>query len=109
MIDIWIAGLGVRALNQVTPEVERALRASRHVLYLDAGVATHRYLEALCPQVTSLFVYPEQGTRLSAYERMAITVVQAALENPPVTFVVHGHPLVGMHAPFLVLEMAKAL
>ena len=40
MTDLWIAGLGVRAVNQVTREAERALRASREVLYLDAGVAT---------------------------------------------------------------------
>jgi hypothetical protein len=40
---------------------------------------------------------------------MAIKVVQAALGNPPVTFAIHGHPVVAVHAPFLVLEMAKAL
>jgi len=111
MTDIWIAGLGVRAVDQVTREVERALRASREVLYLDAGVATGPYLETLCPQVTALFAqsYSEDAPRLNAYEHMAICVVRAALEHPPVTFAIHGHPLVAVHAPFLVLEMAKAL
>ena len=111
MTDLWIAGLGVRAVNQVTREVERALRASREVLYLDAGVATKPYLEGLCPQVTSLYgqSYSEDRPRLNAYEHMAICVIQAALEHPPVTFAIHGHPLVAAHAPFLVLEMAKAL
>jgi len=111
MTDIWIAGLGVRGVNQVTREVERALRTSREVLYLDAGVATRTYLENLCPRVTSLFEqsYAEERPRLNAYEHMAIKVVQAALANPPVTFAIHGHPLVAVHAPFLVLEMARAL
>lgn len=109
MTDLWIAGLGVRAVDQVTREVERALRASREVLYLDAGVATKAYLEGLCPRVTSLFAYSQERPRLSAYEHMAVLVIQAALEHPPVTFLVHGHPLVGAHAPFLVLEMARAL
>ncbi|HMD98387.1 MAG TPA: SAM-dependent methyltransferase [Terriglobia bacterium] len=111
MTDLWIAGLGVRAVNQVTREVERALRASREVLYLDAGVATKPYLEGLCPEITSLFEqsYSEDRPRINAYAHMAICVIQAALEHPPVTFAIHGHPLVAVHAPFLVLEMAKAL
>ena len=111
MTDIWIVGLGVRAVNQVTREVEHALRSSRQVLYLDTGVATRPYLEGLCPRVTSLFQrsYAEGRPRVSGYEHMAISVIQAALENPPVTFAIHGHPVVAVHAPFLVLEMAKAL
>ena len=55
MTDLWIAGLGIQTVNQVTREVEQALRASREILYLDTGVATKRYLEGLCPRVTSLF------------------------------------------------------
>ena len=40
---------------------------------------------------------------------MAIRVVEAALDHPPVTFAIHGHPLIAVHPPFLVLEMANAL
>jgi hypothetical protein len=111
MTDIWIAGLGVRGVNQVTREVEHALRSSLQVLYLDAGVAARPYLESLCPRVTSLFErsYAEDQPRVNAYEHMAICVIQAALENPPVTFAIHGHPIIAVHAPFLVLEMGKAL
>jgi hypothetical protein len=111
MTDLWIAGLGIQTVNQVTREVEQALRASREVLYLDTGVATRRYLEGLCPRVTSLFEqsYGEDRPRLNAYEHMAIRVLEAALDHPPVTFAIHGHPLIAVHPPFLVLEMAKAL
>jgi hypothetical protein len=111
MTDLWIAGLGIQTVNQVTPEVEQALRASREILYLDTGVATKRYLEGLCPRVTSLFEqsYGENRPRLNAYEHMAIRVLEAALDHPPVTFAIHGHPLIAVHPPFLVLELANAL
>ena len=111
MTDLWIAGLGVQTVGQVTREVEQAIRASREVLYLDTGAATRPFLEGLCPRVTSLYEqsYAEEQPRVGAYDHMAITVVNAALDNPPVTFAIHGHPLVAVQAPFLVLEMASAL
>jgi hypothetical protein len=40
---------------------------------------------------------------------MAACVIEAALDHPPVTFAIHGHPLIAAHAPFLVLQLAKAL
>jgi hypothetical protein len=110
MIDLWIAGLGVQTVGHVTREVAQAIRDSREVLYLDTGAATRQYLETLCPQVTPLFEsYREDCARVSAYEDIAIRVIEAALDHPPVTFAIHGHPLVATHPPFLVLEMARAL
>jgi precorrin-3B methylase len=110
MTDLWIAGLGIQTANQVTREVEQALRASHEVLYLDTGVATRSYLQGLCPRVTSLFEnYREDRPRINAYEHMAIRVIEAALDHPPITFAIHGHPLIAAHPPFLVLELAQAL
>lgn len=111
MTDLWIAGLGIQTAAQVTREVEHAIRASKEVLYLDTGVATRALLEALCPRVTPLYdqSYSGQGPRLSAYEHMAACVIDAAMDHPPVTFAIHGHPLVAVHAPFLVLELARLL
>ena len=111
MTDLWIAGLGIQTVGQVTREVEQAIRDSREVLYLDTGVATRPFLEGLCPRVTPLYQqsYSEERPRVSAYEHMAVSVIEAALDHPPVTFAIHGHPLVAVDAPFLVLELAKAL
>ncbi len=111
MTDIWIAGLGIQTAAQLTREVEDAIRSSREVLYLDTGVATRSLLEALCPRVISLYdeSYSEERPRVSAYEHMAARVVEAALDHPPVTFAIHGHPLVAAHPPFLVLDLAAAL
>jgi len=111
MTDIWIAGLGLETVQHITREVERAIRASREVLYVDTGVATRAFLEELCPVVTSLYEqsYLEEQPRVGGYENMAARVIEAALDHPPVTFALNGHPLVAAHPPFLVLELAKAL
>jgi hypothetical protein len=109
--DLWIAGLGIQTVTQITREVEEAIRHSHEVLFLDAGVATKPFLETLCARVTPLYEqsYSEEKSRVSAYEHMAARVIDAALDHPPVTFAIHGHPLVAAHAPFLVLELATAL
>ncbi len=111
MADIYIVGLGVLNVDQITRETERVLRESNEVLYVDTGVATRAYLEGLCPRVTSLFEtsYEEDAHRLSAYHHMAARVVDAAMDHPPVTFAMHGHPTVGAYAPFLIRDMAGLL
>ncbi len=111
MADIYIAGLGVLNIDQITRETERVIRRSNEVLYVDTGVATRPYLESLCPRATSLFEtsYEETGHRLNAYHHMAARVLDAALDHPPVTFAMHGHPIVGAYAPFLIRDMASLL
>ena len=111
MTSLYIAGLGLQTVAQITREVEAAIRLSREVLFLDTGVATKQFLETLCPRVTPLYEqsYSEERPRVNAYEHMAARVVDAALDHPPVTFAIHGHPLIAAHPPFLILELAHAL
>jgi len=111
MADIYILGLGILNVDQVTREAERALRRSNEVLYLDTGVATQAWLESLCPQVTPLFgsSYAEGGARLQGYHHMAAKVLEAALSHPPVSFALQGHPVVGATAPGLVARAAEVL
>jgi precorrin-6B methylase 1 len=111
MADIYIVGLGVLNVDHLTRETERVIRHSNEVLYVDTGVATRRYLESLCPRVTSLFEtsYAEDAHRLGAYGQMAARVLDAALCHAPVTFAMHGHPIVGVYAPFLIRDMAGLL
>ncbi len=101
MADIYIVGLGVLNVDHITRETERVIRRSNEVLYVDTGVATQAYLEGLSPRVTSLFAtsYEEDGNRLNAYHHMAARVLDAAMDHPPVTFAMHGHPIVGVR-PF---------
>lgn len=111
MTDIFVVGLGIETATQITREVEDVIRRSREVLYLDTGVATRALLEGLCPRVTSLYEqsYVEGCPRTDAYVHIAAVVLDAALDHAPVTFAIHGHPLVAVQAPFLVLEAAAAL
>jgi hypothetical protein len=111
MTALYIAGLGLQTVAQITREVETAIRQSREVLFLDTGVATRPFLETLCPRLTPLYEqsYFEGRPRVSAYEHMAARVMDAALDHPPVTFAIHGHPLIAAHPPFLILELAHAL
>lgn len=111
MADIYIVGLGVLNIDQITRQTERAIRRSNEVLYVDTGVATRTFLDGLCPKVTPLFAtsYEESGRRLNAYHQMAARVLDAALDHPPVTFAMHGHPIVGVYAPFLIKDTAGLL
>ncbi len=111
MVDITIVGLGVLNVDQITRETERVIRGSNEVLYVDTGVATRTYLEGLCPRATSLFEtsYEEAAHRVNAYHHMAARVLDAAMDHPPVTFAMHGHPTVGVFAPFLIRDMAGLL
>jgi precorrin-2 methylase len=106
--DITIVGLGLVAPDHLTREAERAVREAREVLYLDTGIATNAVLSAISDNVTSLFAesYQEDGPRLDAYAHMAERVVEAAADHAPVVFAVHGHPLVGVHAPFAIARIA---
>lgn len=111
MTDIYLVGLGISSVFQITAQATEALRRSREVLYLDTGVATGDHLRELCPRVTSLYSrhYHEGRPRLDAYDHIAATVVNAAMEHPPVSFAIHGHPLIGVTAPFTVLKLAALL
>ncbi len=109
--DIYLVGLGICGIDQITAETERVLRHAREVLFVDTGVATRRYLESLCPRVTSLFdeSYADDGHRLGAYHHMAARTIDAALDHAPVAFAMQGHPIVGACAPALIRDAAGLL
>ena len=111
MPDIYIAGLGIRSVAQVTRETEEALRQCREILFVDGGIATEKWLSTLCETVTPLYheSYAEGGARRSAYHSMAARVVDAARSRPPVAFAMHGHAIVGTTAPQLIVKAAEAL
>ncbi len=109
--EIYIVGTGIQTVDQFTLESEAIVRASNEVLYVDTGIATRDFLEERCPRVTDLYSesYTPERHRLDAYHHMAARVVEAALDHPPVTFAMHGHPVVFCYAPFLIADMASLL
>ncbi len=108
---ITIVGLGIKCADQLTPEVDRALRAASEVLFVDTGLATPNVLAQRCPRVTPLFhdSYVEGEGRLSSYQHMAARTIDAALDHAPVVFAMHGHPSVFSYPAFLIRDMAAAL
>lgn len=109
-MTITVVGLGLRPADQATPEAVRAIEAADHVLLLDAGIATLRWLEPLNPNVTDLLhAYHAEQPRLSTYHFVAARVLHAALEHRDVVFATEGHPVVGMHTTALVRLAARCL
>ena len=109
-VDIYIVGLGIVHLEQITPEVDNAISKSKTTLFVERGHGIKAYLQSKCRNIIDLTgLYSEDGDRQETYRRMAAATIQAALDNPPVTLALYGHPLIYSYPPFLVKEMAKRL
>jgi uncharacterized protein YabN with tetrapyrrole methylase and pyrophosphatase domain len=105
--DIYIVGLGIVNVRQITHEVDEALRRSREVLLVAQSFGMIEYLNQFCSNVTDLSVaYHEGDNRMNAYNMMTAKVIEASLDHPPVTFALYGHPLVFAWPPFQILRMA---
>ena len=108
--DIYIVGLGIVSIHQITHEVEAAMQRSREILYLANGFGLAEYLSQLCSHVTDLSAtYQEGEDRMNAYNMMTAKVIEAALDHSPVTFALYGHPLVFAWPPFQILKVASLL
>jgi uncharacterized protein YabN with tetrapyrrole methylase and pyrophosphatase domain len=109
--DIYIVGLGTVNVHQITREVDEALRRSCEILYVAQEFGLVEYLYQLCPKITDLhrISYREGDNRMNAYNMMTAKVIEAALDHPPVTFALYGHPLVFALPPFQILKVASLL
>lgn len=109
--DIYIGGLGITPSHHMTREVETVIRRSKEVFFLSNSYGCKEYLETLCPKVTDLYSlsYKEGSERLDAYNTMSATVINAALNNSPVSFVLYGHPSVFCYPPRQILQAAQLL
>ena len=97
-------------MRQVTREAEDAIRTSQTVLYVDAGFGVNDYLKTLCKNVVNLLTeYREGMPRMETYRAMAARVVEAALDAPPVTFAVYGHPTFFVYPSTLIGRSAGLL
>lgn len=110
VVDIFVVGLGVMSVRQVTREVEDAIRRSNTVLYVDAGFGVEDFLRTLCPRTRSLAGhYKEQGDRTQTYRAMAAEVLDSALADPPVCFATYGHPGMYVYPTRLIARGAARL
>jgi uncharacterized protein YabN with tetrapyrrole methylase and pyrophosphatase domain len=109
--DLYIVGLGIVSVRQLTREAESAMRRSNEVLYASDAIGIQDYLQELCGKVTEVYVSTlrEGEDRLSKYNRIAAMVIEAALDHPPVSFAVAGHPMVFVYPTKQILAVANQL
>jgi uncharacterized protein YabN with tetrapyrrole methylase and pyrophosphatase domain len=109
-VDVYLVGLGIKGVWHLTREAEAALTASTSVLYVDSGFGIAEYLESLGTRPVSLIgEYREGRNRAETYVEMAARVVEAALDDPPVSFATYGHPGFLVYPTALVRAAAEAL
>jgi uncharacterized protein YabN with tetrapyrrole methylase and pyrophosphatase domain len=109
--DLYLVGLGIVSVRQVTREAESAMRRSKEILYASDAIGIYDYLHDLCENVTEVYVSTlrEGEERLSKYNQIAARVIEAALDHPPVSFSVAGHPLVFVYPTQQILAVADQL
>lgn len=108
--DITIVGLGMRSLDQLTREVERALAGAKQVFLIDGSPGLQQRLQRQGTKVIDLCsFYAEGKDRLHTYREMAKAVVAGAIHDGPVAFGLYGHPTIFAFPPFVVKEVAESL
>jgi precorrin-3B methylase len=107
---ITIVGLGMRSLDQLTREAERALLAAQEVFLVDGSLGIKDYLLSKQVKVTDLCeLYKEGKGRLETYKEMSKAVVEAAIKHGPVALGLYGHPTVFAFPPFVIKDVADQL
>jgi uncharacterized protein YabN with tetrapyrrole methylase and pyrophosphatase domain len=108
--DIYLLGTGIMSVWHLTRETEACLRASSQVFLIDAGFGVERHISNLGPKVYNLLNEYKEGTsRLDSYRAMAAKVVAAAMNNPPVSLAVYGHPTLFVYPSTLIRKAAHHL
>lgn len=105
---IFLLGTGIRGTIQFTDETIQALRACRTAIVLHDDLTVHAAIRRHCRSVIDAApLYAGVQRRPDAYRAMSRQVVAAATRNPPVAFIVHGHPLFLVSAAEYTLDLAR--
>lgn len=108
--DIYLVGTGIMSVWHLTREAEACMRASSQVFLVDPGFGIAEYIAGLGPAVHNLIdEYHDRQSRLDTYRTMAARVVAVAMEEPPVSLVVYGHPTLFVYPSTLIRKAARLL
>jgi uncharacterized protein YabN with tetrapyrrole methylase and pyrophosphatase domain len=106
--DVFLVGTGILGVWHLTREAEAAFAASRHVFLVDPVFGVAEHIERLGPAVHNLLGEYEEGrNRVEIYHEMAARVTAKALEEPPVSFAVYGHPTFFVYPSSLIKRAAR--
>ncbi len=90
--DLWILGIGIRGMQQITLETLEVLERCRRVLHL---THQHREMKRLNPNVVDLEpFYWTAAERDSVYEDLVELVLDEVENGPEVALVSYGHPMI---------------
>ena len=90
--DLYCAGTSIRSLSQMSLETMSAFARSAKVLGFHEVAWTADVIRALGSRFVQLD-YPPVARRVDIMRTAAITITEAVLEEPPVTFLVPGSPV----------------
>lgn len=108
--DLYIVGLGIKNLDQITKETNLVLQKSKKIFYVENGIGVDEYLKNICSDAINLVSeYKENQDRMTAYRAMAARVLHAALHENPITLALYGHPTVFAYPPFLIKKVSEYL
>lgn len=108
--DIYLVGTGILGVWHLTREAEACLTECRKVFLVDATYGVAQHIQSLGPEVINLLPeYVEGESRLDTYRTMAAKVIDAALEDPPVSLAVYGHPSLLVYPTTLVRKASPHL
>jgi tetrapyrrole methylase family protein/MazG family protein len=95
-INIYLLGSGVYSFFDLTVYTQYLLQECKSVYYLHDLPSLERHLEALTPNPVNLMplYYIDGRDRHDIYHDITQHIIRSAGENPPVAFLMHGHPLV---------------
>jgi hypothetical protein len=108
--DIYVVGTGILGVWHLTREAEACLGRSSQCFLVDPGYGIAEHIAELGPRVHNLLEeYQEGGSRIDTYRKMSARVVEAALEEPPVSLAVYGHPTLFVYPTTLIRAAAPHL
>lgn len=90
-VDLYLIGVGILGLKQISAEAESAIRSCRKIFHL---TSVHGQLKKLCGEVVDNAEYYWTGESGSVvYQRIVARVLDEARRGPTVGNVIYGHPL----------------
>jgi uncharacterized protein YabN with tetrapyrrole methylase and pyrophosphatase domain len=91
LADIYVVGIGIRGLDQISQEALWALRSCRKIFH---QTDQHQQLAKINPHVIDLApLYWTNEEQIEVYERLADLIGREVENGPGVASVIYGHPL----------------
>ncbi|MBI4465590.1 MAG: hypothetical protein HY647_12875 [Acidobacteria bacterium] len=104
--DIYLVGLGIFEMRQITVETLDVLRQAKRIFHLSSK---HEELTAINVNIEDLGpLYWKSGKTIDIYEDLARHVVSFAQQARPTVFAIEGNPMLFSDLSWKIAELGKA-